>query len=186
MWKRSKSHPDYFVSDRGEVAKLSNGKLVNVSYFYTNSNYKQANLWENGEKKHAYIHRMVAEMFCYKPYCSNYVHHINEVKSDNRACNLMWVTASENFEANNLSKRVGVKRGKTMSIPITAYKNGKPIFVCRGSRTLSKTGYKNMKFYNSNVCDCLKGRRKTSKGFSFKYATKSEKNMLGEKELIEV
>lgn len=43
------------------------------------------------------MHRMVATCWLKKPENANHVHHINGIKSDNRASNLLWVTPKDHF-----------------------------------------------------------------------------------------
>lgn len=43
-----------------------------------------------------YIHRAVAELFIPNPDNKPHIDHINTIRTDNRACNLRWVTAKEN------------------------------------------------------------------------------------------
>lgn len=48
-----------------------------------------------GGSKTIDTHRVIALAFCYKTKDRNHVHHINEVKTDNRSRNLIWVTTQE-------------------------------------------------------------------------------------------
>ena len=43
-------------------------------------------------------HRIIASLFCYRPYGSDYVNHIDGDKQNNNADNLEWVTRSENVK----------------------------------------------------------------------------------------
>jgi hypothetical protein len=53
------------------------------------------------------VHRIVAEAFCPNPNGCEEVNHINEDKSDNRACNLEWCTQLDNvaYAAENMKKQ---------------------------------------------------------------------------------
>ncbi|MDR3136754.1 MAG: HNH endonuclease [Coriobacteriales bacterium] len=42
------------------------------------------------------LHRLVAEAFCGRPANTTEVDHVNGIRSDNRVCNLRWVTRQEN------------------------------------------------------------------------------------------
>lgn len=43
------------------------------------------------------LHRAVARVWCHRPEGSEHVHHINEIKTDNRASNLIWVSAKDHM-----------------------------------------------------------------------------------------
>jgi hypothetical protein len=58
--------------------------------------YLQTNICVKAKPKTKYIHRLVAEAFLQKPSANMQVNHINGIKTDNRVCNLEWVTPSEN------------------------------------------------------------------------------------------
>jgi hypothetical protein len=59
--------------------------------------YLYTNLTKDKTKKKVKIHRIVAEAFIPNPLKLPEVNHINGDKSDNRACNLEWVTRRENI-----------------------------------------------------------------------------------------
>ena len=57
-----------------------------------------------------YLHRAVAELFIPNPNNKEEVDHINGIKSDNRACNLRWVTHEENVNNNLTSIKLHNKK----------------------------------------------------------------------------
>ena len=70
----------------------------------------------NGVRKKVYVHRLVASNLLKHPQfvkgMKYQVNHINQNRSDNRACNLEWVTPSENMEWNRLMEQVEKERKK--------------------------------------------------------------------------
>lgn len=70
----------------------------------------------DGHKKKVYVHRLVASNLLKRPHfikgMKYQVNHINQNRSDNRACNLEWVTPSENMEWNRLMEQVEKERKK--------------------------------------------------------------------------
>lgn len=66
---------------------------------------------------HHYVHRLVATAFVPNLFNKPEVDHINEVKSDNRAVNLRWVTRKENMANSRTYKRIK-DRGLSFRKPI--------------------------------------------------------------------
>lgn len=109
----------YEVNNLGEVrsldrtdsmGRLKKGCILRPKYNRKNG-YCQICLHNNTDIKYCYIHRLVAEAFVPNddPQNKIYCNHINEVKTDNRACNLEWVTHSQNMRHNGLSERIAEK-----------------------------------------------------------------------------
>ena len=89
---------------KGRVLKPSKhtSLYLTIKLFYGNKVYKSY-----------YLHRLVAEHFCYndKPEIKTQVNHINSDHKDNRACNLEWCTPSENIQH-------GVSAGKVNNVKV--------------------------------------------------------------------
>jgi hypothetical protein len=65
-------------------------------------------------RKTVKIHRLVAIAFIKNEINKPFVNHINGVKSDNRECNLEWVSASENtIHAFKIGLKCGIKGEKS-------------------------------------------------------------------------
>lgn len=66
------------------------------------SGYLQVNVPIRGTT--TLVHKLVAETFIDNPQGYTEIDHINRDKSDNRACNLRWVTHSENMHNSTMHK----------------------------------------------------------------------------------
>ena len=85
---------NYTINENGQVKNLLTNKYLKGSY--TKAGYQYIRISICGVKYRFYTHRKVAEMFV-EGYAPDYVvNHINGDKTDNRACNLEWVSQSEN------------------------------------------------------------------------------------------
>lgn len=106
----------YYISDMGRIA----------SYDKDTENYKievdtynqKRKLSHNGDGYYSWtvnkvtynIHRLVASYFYHTPITSGLmVHHKNGIKTDNRACNLEWVSYEEHGKAHMEHEVVGNK-----------------------------------------------------------------------------
>ena len=83
----------YRRSNRTDKAKCH---LVQVKATLQYNGYMQVGHTVNGKFKHAYVHRIIATAFCPNPGAYNEVDHINGIRTDNRPCNLRWVSHQDN------------------------------------------------------------------------------------------
>ena len=91
----------YGVSDQGNVYHYrhkKDGTIVTTKKVgrFNNRGYYRVHLIKNNEMKEPLVHRLVAQCFLPAPDRKLQVNHINGIKTDNRVCNLEWVTPSEN------------------------------------------------------------------------------------------
>ena len=112
-WKPVKDYEGlYEVSSDGQVKSLErrihytlpSGKdssrlcREKVLRQYEGDRYATVALYDEHGGTTNRVHRLVAEAFCDNPESKPEVNHINGDKLDNRAENLEWVTAQENYE----------------------------------------------------------------------------------------
>ena len=94
VWR--KIHDNYAVSNFGRVWSLKRNKLLHqyietcnreggVQYYY-----KTVSLYDCGNKKNYYVHRLIVHAFIndIRKIKNKHVKHINKIKMDNRAENL--------------------------------------------------------------------------------------------------
>lgn len=87
----------YQVSSQGRVKSLRGGIFLKMSVS-KGWPYKRVFLEYKGKRATKSVHRLVAQAFIPNPGNKPQVNHINGDKTDNRAINLEWVTASANIK----------------------------------------------------------------------------------------
>lgn len=129
VWKPIWHAPRYEVSNLGRVRSLTGsdtrghlkpGRIIKPRKLRKQCHYYQLTISgsslksKSGKLKEFLVHRLVAEAFVEnKTNCVNaQVNHINNIKTDNRALNLEWVTPSQNIQhaIKNKTLKVGEKR----------------------------------------------------------------------------
>ena len=175
VWKDIKGYEGlYQVSNMGRVKSLgrtvsakNNSKQYRkgrILKFWTNKNgYQLVFLYNvNGERKTVFVHRLVCEAFYPKNKNKPEVNHINEDKSDNRACNLEWVTRKENNNHGTHNTKVA----KALSKPVGQYtREGELIKVWQSVSEVQRQ----LGFTKQNISQAARGKQKTAYGFVWKY-----------------
>lgn len=93
---RVKSLPREIISANksGTVVKKLKERILKENL--TNGGYCRVLLYADANREHKLIHKLVAEAFIPNPNGYNEVDHINTIRTDNRSCNLRWVSHKEN------------------------------------------------------------------------------------------
>lgn len=165
IWKDIEGYEGvYQVSNLGRVKRFETGRILKgVKNEY---GYLLANLSKNNIRSTKRIHRLVAEAFIPNPQNKPEVNHIDENKLNNDITNLEWVTSKENLNHGTRNERAGKAISKSQSIPIIATN------LTTGESTEFYSGKecaRQLWLDPSNITKVLKGRRKQTGGYTFKY-----------------
>lgn len=146
IWKPIPNYEGYYeVSSNGEIRSVErivggigerklHGKPVKLRI--SCSGYLQVGLCKDGKTKSCKIHKIVASVFVPNPENKPCIDHINTNRTDNRACNLRWVTLKENSN-NPLTKKhskygrgtaVGERRKRCQRFGDSAPNHPKPVY----------------------------------------------------------
>lgn len=146
----------YQVSNLGNVKSLRNNKILKP--VPNKKGYFQVSLSKDGKVKNFRINRLVAEAFLPNEDELPEVDHINGDKTDNRVCNLQWISEVENLRKKEtgiaIPRRViCVETGEIFESVAAAARavNRKYLAVSRNLRGLTQScAGKHFKYYNGD------------------------------------
>lgn len=129
--------------------------------------YQIVSLSDNeGKQKMYYVHRVVWEAVTGEPIPSNMeINHISEVRTENFFENLQLISHKENlnYGSRNLRISKAMTNGK-LSKQVGAFKNNELVMTFPSAREAGRQG-----FCKSSVVSCCNCKRKTHKGYTWKY-----------------
>ena len=180
----------YMVSSLGRIVSL--GRFVKF-YAYTKmidpclmqqhrgrNGYFSVTLKKNGEKKCISVHRLVAISFIPNPNDYPCIDHINDNKTDNRACNLQWCTHKFNNSkehhrhAESLSQRGKILSSIRKQI-VQLSTNGGFIQIFPSMTDADLNG-----FQHSAIHRVIHNKLRTHKGFKWMYLSDYEKSLVNQ------
>lgn len=152
----------YEVSSFGRVRSLNynkTGKKIILSPGKDTHGYLFVNLCKNGKIKNNRIHRLVATAFLPNWFDDPQVNHIDEDKTNNHVDNLEWCDAKYNANYGTAIERMI----KSLSKPVLQFTlNGEFVREWKSIKETERNGF-------GAVDKCCQGKRKTHKGYIWRY-----------------
>lgn len=154
--------PGYFIDENGKIydsAGVEQEQHLNVRYYYF---------------KNHLVHNMMAHSFFeYKEGFD--VHHLNQIKTDNRLENLCYLSSSEHQRLHKIGNKyaLGKKRSEQTKQKMSEAKNKKKkqVYCIQLNKIFAgvKIAAKELSLHHGNICSCCKGKLKTTGGYHFMY-----------------
>lgn len=150
----------YLVSDSGQVWSLLRHKPLTPDI--DRYGYEKVVLSKNGKVFYRTVHRLVAQAFVPNPHNLATVNHINEVKTDNRAVNLEWMSIADNDNHGTRNERMADAKSKHPIEQILA--DGTSVLYKGVKDASRKTGIN-----RCSIALCCKNVRITAGGYKWRY-----------------
>ena len=160
MWKDIKGYEGiYQVSNLGRVKNILRNRIKTLTKNNYNG-YYHVRLGYKDKVKNFYIHRLVAEAFIDNPNQYNIVNHKDFNKANNTFENLEWCNQKYNVNYTWISGRMPAPPPQ---VPYKVKRSDGIIF-----NSIKEAGA-SMGINSCIICNQLKGRQKTIKGYTFEY-----------------
>lgn len=163
--KMFKDFTKYEIYEDGRIWSYSRKKFLKPR---TNKDgYQQVALSDNeGKTKNYLVHRVVWEAVTGEPIPEGYeINHITEDKTENSFCSLNLMSHKENcnFGTRN-ERRAKAQTNGVLSKQVGAFKDDELVMTFQSTREAQRQG-----FNQGAISDCCNGKRKTHKGFVWRY-----------------
>ena len=149
----------YEVSDMGRVKSLKHGKERIMKPRKNTGGYLNVDLCKDGQKKMLLVHRLVAKAFIPNPNNLETVNHKDEVKTNNVASNLEWMSREDNVA---YSRPQFAKR----SVQMFDKSTGELLATFPSTMEVERvTG-----IAQQNISSCCNGKLKSAGGYIWRYS----------------
>ena len=154
----------YEISDQGRVKSLKYGKEKILKPWNDGWGYLKINLCKDGHVKMLKIHRLVAEAFVQNPNNLDTVNHKDEVKTNNVASNLEWMSQKDNNNYGTRNKRIAEALSK--QVQMFDKSTGELLATFPSLAEAERvTGID-----DGNISQCCLGKLKSAGGYVWKYS----------------
>lgn len=165
IWKEIEGYEGlYQVSTHGRVRSLNynhTGKTQILSQSKDKDGYFKVVLSKNGKRKCYGVHRLVAQNFIPNWFDEQQVNHRDENKQNNRVTNLEWCSVKYNINYGTHNERIKESKSK----PVLQFtKTGEFVREWSSTMEVGRNG-----FTQQQVSNCCNGKRKSHKGYIWKY-----------------
>lgn len=155
-WKPVVGYEEHYeVSDMGNVRSLKFGKEKILKPGEHNGGYLQVGLCKDGHRKYLLVHRLVAEAFIKNPNNLDTVNHKDEVKTNNVASNLEWMSMKDN-----------INYSQARQVQMFDKSTGELLATFPSTREAARVTGINP----SHISECCNGKKKSAGGYIWKYA----------------
>lgn len=154
--------PGYFISDEGKIYNaegIEQELKIYPSYPYYHF------------KRHE-VHQMMAHsFFAYKEGFD--VHHKNQVKTDNRIQNLVYLTRKEHRRLHSIGNKnfLGRKHSEQSKEKSRASQHKKQVYCVQLDKVFAgiHIAAKELSLHQCHITECCQGKRKTTGGYHWQY-----------------
>ena len=171
-----RDYDKYEVYEDGRIFSYWTNKFLKP--ITLTNGYQRVWLYNNeGKRKMYLLHRVIYETFSGEPIPSEMqCNHISEDKTDCSFANINLLTPKQNCNwgtrnsriANNTNRSKAISKAminnKKLSKSVGAFNDNELVMTFPSANEASRNG-----FDHSHIVDCCNGKRKTHKGFTWKY-----------------
>lgn len=133
---KSKERTEYMA--RNGCFRTRKEKIM--KFYICPKGYERAPLWENGNCKKVFVHRLVAEAFIQNPNNYPIINHIDENPSNNKASNLEWCDHSYNAMYGGARER-NLKNVRKKVVSVNLETGEKRVYRSAADAEIESNGY---------------------------------------------